>query len=95
MDIPTTLVIDNGGCNCRIGWADDDNPSVIAPNATAHQRGHLGVFVADQLAKVKNQVKLSNHQLHNTRFPLSSPTKIMIFFKHHDELGFFFMFRYS
>jgi len=37
-----TIVVDNGGCFCRAGWAGDGaevSPSVVAPNAVAFQRG--------------------------------------------------------
>ena len=50
-----SLVIDNGGCTCKIGWADGDAPTVVAPNATAHQRGVLDTLVGDQILKIKNQ----------------------------------------
>jgi actin-related protein 6 len=38
-----------------VGWADGGAPTVVAPNATAHQRGVLDAFVADQILKIKNQ----------------------------------------
>ncbi|KAL8612784.1 hypothetical protein ACOMHN_033454 [Nucella lapillus] len=33
------IVIDNGSCNCRVGWATDDQPKMIFRNVTAKQRG--------------------------------------------------------
>jgi actin-related protein len=49
----TNLIIDNGGCNCRLGWADYEEPTVVEMNATAHQRGNLTLFVADQITRIK------------------------------------------
>lgn len=43
------LVVDNGGCSCRLGWANEECPSLVSLNATAQQRGNLDVFVADQI----------------------------------------------
>jgi actin-related protein len=37
MSTQHTLVLDNGGSSCRIGWAGLDSPSIIAPNAVANQ----------------------------------------------------------
>lgn len=54
-----TVVVDNGGCCCRVGWSDADTPSIVAPNATATQRGHLESFVGDQITRVKNQGTLT------------------------------------
>jgi len=50
------LVVDNGGCSCKVGWAGQEAPSQVAPNATAHQKSQLDVFVADQI-----DTKLKNH----------------------------------
>ncbi|XP_076436270.1 actin-related protein 5-like [Babylonia areolata] len=33
------VVIDNGSCSCRVGWATDDKPKMIFRNVTAKQRG--------------------------------------------------------
>ena len=52
------LVLDNGACTCKVGWADAEAPSVVAPNATAHQRGVLDTLVADQILNIKNQSTL-------------------------------------
>ncbi|GAB6019434.1 Actin- protein 5 [Chamberlinius hualienensis] len=33
------IVIDNGSCKCRVGWATDENPRLIFRNVLAKQRG--------------------------------------------------------
>ncbi|KAK7094381.1 hypothetical protein V1264_005953 [Littorina saxatilis] len=33
------VVIDNGSCNCRVGWATDEKPTMSFRNVTAKQRG--------------------------------------------------------
>lgn len=38
-DNKVPLVIDNGSCNCRVGWATDNKPKMIFRNVTAKQRG--------------------------------------------------------
>ncbi|XP_050415648.1 actin-related protein 5 [Patella vulgata] len=43
------LVIDNGGYQCRVGWATEENPQFIFKNITAKQRG-----------KKENEIQIGN-----------------------------------
>ena len=46
----TPLVVDSGGHSVRVGWAGQDAPSIVAPNATGRVRTQIDPFVADQVA---------------------------------------------
>nr|XP_006818942.1 PREDICTED: actin-related protein 5-like [Saccoglossus kowalevskii] len=43
------IVIDNGACNCRVGWAFDENPRLQFKNVVAKQRGRKDADTSTQI----------------------------------------------
>ncbi|ESP04525.1 hypothetical protein LOTGIDRAFT_136147, partial [Lottia gigantea] len=53
----TPLIIDNGGYQCRVGWATNEKPAFIFKNITAKQRGKkVRIFLFQQ----DNEVQIGN-----------------------------------
>lgn len=48
MPAHTTIVIDNGGHTCKVGFAGQDNPVRTMPNGLAKSKSEHKVFIADQ-----------------------------------------------
>jgi|AntAceMinimDraft_5_1070358.scaffolds.fasta_scaffold143437_1 actin-related protein len=59
-----TLVLDNGGSTCRLGWAGLDGPTVEAPNAVAHQVSLVSAEVAPAFFDERSSRELMTSYLH-------------------------------